>query len=100
MLCLIVAVFSTVAQAQQTDVTLTARTHDQLYIDYFTSREAEFSAMHPDLNITYDFQVDSNVADNTLNQLAAGEQIPDLVGIERGWFGRSDEGWSDCSILR
>ena len=88
MLCLLLAGFGTLVQAQQTDVTLTARTHDQLYIDYFMSRADEFSAMHPDLNITYDFQVDLNVADNTLNQLAAGEQIPDLVGIERGWFGR------------
>ena len=88
MVCLMMAVFSSLAQAQTTDVTLTARTHDQLYIDYFTSREAEFNALHPDLNITYDFQVDSSVADNVLNQLAAGEQIPDLVGIERGWFGR------------
>ncbi len=88
MLCLLLAVFSTIAQAQTTDVTLTARTHDQLYIDYFTSREADFSALHPDLNITYDFQVDSSVADNVMNQLAAGEQIPDLVGIERGSFGR------------
>ncbi|MCA9331051.1 carbohydrate ABC transporter substrate-binding protein, partial [Candidatus Saccharibacteria bacterium] len=78
---------SIVAQAQ-TDVTLTARTHDQLYIDYFMSRADEFDALHPELNITYDFQVDSQIADNTVNQLAAGEQIPDLVGIERGWFGR------------
>lgn len=88
LLVLIMAIFSSVAQAQQTEVTLTARTHDQLYIDYFTTRQAEFDAMHPDLKITYDFQVDSQVADNTLNQLAAGEQIPDLVGIERGSFGR------------
>lgn len=88
LVCLTVAAFGTVVQAQQTEVTLTARTHDQLYIDYFLSRTAEFDAMHPDLKITYDFQVDSQVADNVLNQLAAGERIPDLVGIERGSFGR------------
>ncbi|MCA0454819.1 MAG: extracellular solute-binding protein [Chloroflexi bacterium] len=79
--------FGTIANAQQTEVTLTARTHDQLYIDYFNSRTAEFDAAHPDLKITYDFQVDSQVGQNVLNQLAAGEQIPDLVGIERGQFG-------------
>jgi len=78
---------STAVHAQATEVTLTARTHDQLYLDYFNSRTAEFDAAHPDLKITYDFQVDSQVAQNTLNQLAAGEKIPDLVGIERGAFG-------------
>src|SRR5687767_9034868 len=85
-LSLILFGVSTIVHAQ-TEVTLTARTHDQLYLDYFNSRTAEFDALHPDLKITYDFQVDSQVAQNVLNQLAAGEQIPDLVGIERGAFG-------------
>jgi arabinooligosaccharide transport system substrate-binding protein len=85
-LCLSVMGISTVVHAQ-TAVTLTARTHDHLYLDYFNSRTAEFDALHPDLKITYDFQVDPQVATTVLNQLAAGEQIPDLVGIERGSFG-------------
>src|SRR5690242_17779282 len=78
---------STVVHAQAKEVTLTARTHDQLYLDYFNSRTAEFDKLHPDLKITYDFQVDPQVAQNVLNSLAAGEKIPDLVGIERRSFG-------------
>lgn len=85
--CMLALSVGSVVRAQQQEVTLTARTHDQLYIDYFMSRADEFSAMNPELNITYDFQVDPQVAQNVLNQLAAGEQIPDLVGIERGQFG-------------
>ncbi|HEX2622699.1 MAG TPA: ABC transporter substrate-binding protein [Phototrophicaceae bacterium] len=85
-LCLSLFGISAAVQAQ-TEVTLSARTHDQLYLDYFNSRTAEFDALHPDLKITYDFQVDSQVAQNVLNELAAGEAIPDLVGIERGSFG-------------
>jgi len=84
---LAMVVVGTVAQAQQKTVTLTARTHDQLYLDYFKSREPEWEAAHPDIKFTYDFQVDPQVAQNVLNELAAGQQIPDLVGIERGSFG-------------
>src|ERR1700742_2152670 len=87
LVCLSMVIFGTVAQARQTEVTLTARTHDQLYLDYFKSRIPEWEAAHPDIKFTYDFQVDPQVAQNVLNQLAAGEQIPDLVGIERGSFG-------------
>jgi len=39
---LAMVVVGTVAQAQQKTVTLTARTHDQLYLDYFKSREPEW----------------------------------------------------------
>ncbi len=84
---LAMVIFGTVAQAQQKQVTLVARTHDQLYLDYFKSREPEWEAAHPDIKFTYDFQVDPNVAQDVLNELAAGQQIPDLVGIERGSFG-------------
>src|SRR5688572_28270993 len=37
---------------------LTVWTHDQLYIDYFNSRLAEWEALHPDTKFTYDFVVD------------------------------------------
>src|SRR5579871_2244473 len=84
---LAMVIFGTVAQAQQKSVTLVARTHDQLYLDYFKSREPEWEAAHPDIKFTYDFQVDPNVAQDTLNTLASGGQPPDLIGIERGSFG-------------
>ncbi len=87
LVCLSMVIFGTVAQARQKEVTLTARTHDQLYLDYFKSREPDWEAAHPDIKFTYDFQVDPQVAQNTLNTLASGGQPPDLVGIERGSFG-------------
>src|SRR5438874_5385498 len=68
------------------EVTLTALTHDQLYIDYFKSRLAEWEKSQPDYKFTYDFRVDSQAPTTILQSLAAGEQIPDLVGIEQGAF--------------
>jgi ABC-type glycerol-3-phosphate transport system substrate-binding protein len=70
----------------QTDVTLTAWTHDQLYINYFESRLDEFKALHPDINLTFEPTIDSAAPANALNAIAAGEQGPDLLGLERGQF--------------
>jgi len=86
-LLLVTVMMGTVAQAQQTEVKLTAWTHDQLYLDYFNSRLPEWEAAHPDIKFTYDFQVIPNAWDQALTALAAGEPLPDLLGIERGGFG-------------
>jgi len=85
--CLLVLSVGTVVYAQEA-VTLTAWTHDQLYIDYFNSRLEEWEALHPDIAFTYDFQVNSQTNDAVLTALAAGEEIPDLVGIEQAGFPR------------
>lgn len=77
--------FSPVIHAQE-EVTLSAWTHDQLYIDYFNSRLDEWEALHPDINFTYDFQVIPAVWDRVLESLAAGEEIPDLLGLEQSGF--------------
>jgi ABC-type glycerol-3-phosphate transport system substrate-binding protein len=86
-LCLGLMSIGTIAQAQETAVTLTAWTHDQLYLDYFNSRLPEWEAANPDIKFTYDFQVIPNAWDQARTALAAGEPIPDLLGIERGGFG-------------
>ncbi len=83
--CLSLTVMGVQAQ-DVTDVTLTAWTHDQLYIDYFEARLPEFQALHPELNITFEPTVDSAAPDNAVRAIAAGEQLPDLLGIERGAF--------------
>jgi ABC-type glycerol-3-phosphate transport system substrate-binding protein len=70
----------------QTEVTLSAWTHDQLYLDYFESRKADWEAAHPDITFTYDFQMISNAPDAYLQALSAGEPVPDLLGIEQGAF--------------
>lgn len=69
----------------QQDVTLSLVTHDQLYIDYFNSRLPEWEALHPDIHFTYDFQHNTDRT-QVYQAMAAGEQIPDLVGIEQGDF--------------
>jgi ABC-type glycerol-3-phosphate transport system substrate-binding protein len=74
-----------VVQAQE-EVTLTAWTHDQLYVDYFNSRLEEWEALHPDINFTYDFQIIPAAWDRAIEALAAGEQLPDLLGLEQGGF--------------
>jgi ABC-type glycerol-3-phosphate transport system substrate-binding protein len=84
-LCLALLAFG-VSVSAQTDVTLTAWTHDQLYINYFEARLPEFQALHPELNITFEPTIDSQAPANALNAIAAGEQGPDLLGLERGQF--------------
>ncbi len=85
LLCLVMLGISPAVSAQQ-EVTLTAWTHDQLYLNYFNSRLEEWEALHPDITFTYDFVVDSNAPTNALNAIAAGEPYPDLLGIEQGAF--------------
>jgi ABC-type glycerol-3-phosphate transport system substrate-binding protein len=70
----------------QEEVTLTAWTHDQLYLDFFTERLPEWEAMHPDTKFTYDFQLIPNAWDRAIEALAAGETLPDLLGLEQGGF--------------
>ena len=77
--------FNTLVSAQE-EVTLSAWTHDQLYIDFFNSRLDEWEAMHPDINFVYDFQIIPSVWDRVLEGLAAGEEVPDLLGLEQGGF--------------
>jgi len=78
--------------AQQTDVTLTMWTHDGLYVEFFTARAEEWKANYPDINFTFDFQVVPSVFDVVLANIAAGEQLPDLFGLEQGQFPRFMEG--------
>lgn len=77
--------FSVSANAQE-EVTLTAWTHDALYIEYFESRWDEWVAMHPDITFTKDFQIIPDAWDRYLEALAAGEDLPDLLGLEQGGF--------------
>jgi len=54
------------------EVKLTVWTHDQLYLDYFNSRLADWEALHPNSKFTYDFVMDSAAPTNALNAIAAG----------------------------
>lgn len=70
------------------DITLTMWTHDQLYIDYFLEKAQEWEAQWPQYNITYDFQQIPAIDDAILTAIAAGEELPDLYGLEIGTFPR------------
>ena len=74
-------------QAQK-EVKLSFWTHDHLYIDYFKTRTAEFEKAHPDIKFTWDYVDKPNAPDDALAALAAGEPVPDLLGIERSVFGK------------
>lgn len=74
------------------DVTLTMWTHDGLYVEFFSARAEEWQENYPDINFTFDFQVVPRVMDVVLTNLAAGEEIPDLLGIEQGSFPRFMQG--------
>lgn len=82
--CTLVLGFGLVS-AQEEQVTLSAWTHDELYLNYFTSRLPEWEAMHPEISFEYDFRV-TDTGQAVLLALAAGEDLPDLVGIEQGLF--------------
>src|SRR5262245_39015262 len=86
LLCFVLLSAGLIAHAQTTDVTLTAWTHDQLYLNFFEQRLPDFQALHPELNITFEGVFDSAAPTNALNAIAAGEPLPDMLGIERGAF--------------
>ncbi len=75
----------TPARAQK-EIKISAWTHDQLYIDYFKTRTAEWEKAHSDLKVTWDWVVKPDAPAAVLQALAAGEAIPDMVGIERAQF--------------
>src|SRR5579859_6001489 len=75
-----------------TAVTITGWTHDQLYVNYFKTRTAEFEKLHPDIQFTWNWVVKPAAWDDALKAIAAGEPMPDLLGIERGAFGNFIKG--------
>ena len=68
----------------QEPVTITLWTHDQLYIDYFLERSAEWEQRHPEYEITYDFQQMPDPLTAALTAISARQPLPDLLGIEIG----------------
>jgi len=82
----ILALFpATHAQAQK-EVTITGWTADQNYVNYFKSRTAEWEKTHSDIKVTWNFVVKSDAPAAVLQSIAAGQAIPDMVGIERKSF--------------
>ena len=72
----------------QQDVTLSLLTSDQLCIDFLSEFVKEWELQWPEYTITYDFQQNPDPETAVLTALAAGEPIPDLLGIEVAQFPR------------
>ena len=85
------AAIPTAAQ-DASEVTLTMWTHDDSLVKFFNARAEEWKERYPDINFTFDFEVVPSVFDVVLTNLAAGEGIPDLLGIEQGVFPRFMQG--------
>ncbi len=86
--------FSAIAtQAQDaSEVTLTMWTDDGLYVQFFSARAEEWKERYPDIDFTFEFELVPAVFDKVLGNLAAGEEIPDLLGISEGHFPRFMQG--------
>jgi len=68
-------------------VTLSMWTHDNLYVQFFNKCGEVWKANYPQYDITFNFQQLPDVFTKMLASLSAGEQVPDLFGLEQGWFG-------------
>ena len=75
------------ASGEKQKVTLSMWTHDNLYVQFFTARANEWAANYPQYEFTFDFQQVPEVFTKMLSSLSAGEPVPDLFGLEQGWFG-------------
>ena len=81
---IVVAALALPQAMAQEPVTITMWTHDQLYIDYFLERAAEWEQRHPEYEITYDFQQMPDPLTAALTAISARQPLPDLLGIEIG----------------
>lgn len=91
-LTMLLPVFSTASAQDKEEVTISLWTHDGLYVDFFSARAEEWKENYPDIEFTFNFEVIPEVFDVALANLAAGEEMPDLIGLEQGSFPRFMEG--------
>lgn len=77
------------ASGEKEKITLTMWTHDNLYVQFFTSRaqDKEWLDKWPQYEITTNFQQLPDVFTKMLASLSAGTEVPDLFGLEQGQFG-------------
>ena len=80
------------AAQDSSEVTLTMWTDDGRYVQFFGARAEEWKERYPDIDFTFEFELVPGVFDKVLGNLAAGEEIPDLLGISEGHFPRFMQG--------
>lgn len=67
-------------------VTIRMWTHDDLYRQYFQKRIDLFNAKNGDYKLALDAQIMPNTITSLITASVAGEPLPDLIGVEQGWF--------------
>lgn len=74
--------------AEKQAVTLSMWTHDNLYVQFYTKCGNVWKEKYADkYDITFNFQQLPEVFTKMLASLSAGEEVPDLFGLEQGQFG-------------
>ena len=75
-------------KAEKQAVSLSMWTHDNLYVQFYNKCGAVWKDKYADqYDITFNFQQLPDVFTKMLASLSAGEDVPDLFGLEQGWFG-------------
>jgi ABC-type glycerol-3-phosphate transport system substrate-binding protein len=67
-------------------VTIKMWTHDDLYRQFFQKRIDMMNEKNPDYKIVLDTQIMPNTITSLITASVAGEPLPDLIGVEQGWF--------------
>lgn len=67
-------------------VTIKLWTHDDLYRQFFQKRIDMMNANNKDFQIALDAQIMPNTITSLITASVAGEALPDLIGVEQGWF--------------
>ncbi|WP_321300435.1 ABC transporter substrate-binding protein [uncultured Sphaerochaeta sp.] len=67
-------------------VTIKMWTHDDLYRQFFQKRIDMMNENNPDYQIALDAQIMPNTITSLITASVAGEEMPDLIGVEQGWF--------------
>ena len=67
-------------------VTIKMWTHDDLYRQFFQKRIDLMNQKNPDYKLVLDTQIMPNTITSLITASVAGEQLPDLIGVEQGWF--------------
>ena len=77
---------SKVAIKKGDTVTIKMWTHDDLYRQFFQKRIDLMNENNPEYKIVLDTQIMPNTITSLITASVAGEQLPDLIGVEQGWF--------------
>jgi len=74
------------AGLRKTTVTIKMWTHDDLYRQFFEKRVEKLNAANPNRKIVLETQIMPNTVTALIPASVAGEDLPDLIGVEQGWF--------------